>query len=261
MNIFVCLKQVPDTGAVINMTPDQTNIATNQLEYVINPYDEYALEEALMLKDKDSSINITAITAGSQRCRQALNPALAVGADRGIFVDTWEDRSYDSYFNANMVGESIEQGFDLVLCGLQGADYNNGQFPFYLAKKLKVPVVTNIFSIDLVEDDKWVRAVRLNDDGSKTVYEVKLPAVLSFSKGINPLRYASLPGIIKAKSKEVVTVITDEVSASKYRLPFRIKELSQSKQERDNIVISDTDGTAVNRLFEYLVNNLEHFEF
>lgn len=257
MNIFVCLKQVPDTGAVINMAPDQTSIDTNQIEYVINPYDEYALEEALLLKDNDENVNVTAITAGPPRCRQALNSALAVGADSGIFVDTREDRSYDSFFNANMVVKSIaEGGFDLVLCGLQGADYNNGQFPVYLARKLNVPVVTNIFSIDLEAENKSLQAVRLNADGSKTVFEVKLPAVISFSKGRNLLRYASLTGIMKAKNKEVVTVITDEVSASQHRLPFQIREMYQTEQERDNIVITDTDGTAVNSLFEYLVKNL-----
>ena len=208
-----------------------------------------------MLKDQDNNINITAITAGPPRCRQVLNSALAVGADRGIFVDTSEDRSYDSFYNSNMVGEAIATtGFDLVLCGLQGADYNNGQFPFYLAQKLRVPVLTNIISIEWEAGSGSMQAVKLNADGSKTVYAVKLPAVFSFAKGKNPLRYASLPGIIKAKSKEVVTVIPDEVSKSQHRLPFQIRELYLSKQERENIIITDADGTAVSRLFEYLVD-------
>lgn len=258
MKIAVCIKQVPDTGSAITISPDKTGIVTGGMEYVINPYDEYALEAALALKDKDNSINVTAVTAGSARCGQALISSLAVGADRGIFVNIKEDRSYDSYFAAQLVGEAIGQaGFDLVFCGLQGADYNNGQFPFYLANKLNLPVVTNIYGIDLAEGEKHIHAVRLNTDGSKTVFDVKLPAILSFSKGKTPLRYASLTGIVKAKNKEVTMVKVDEAVVSKLCMPFQIKELYQSEQKRDNVIISDTDGTAASRLFAYLASNLK----
>lgn len=262
MNILVCIKQVPDTGIVFDMRADQTGIPANQIEYVSNPYDEYALEEALLLKDKDSNVNITVFTAGPPSCRPAITNALAVGADRGVFVHTSEDRSYDSFFNANLVRDAIENtktAFDLVLCGVQGADFNNGQFPVYLAQKLNVPLVSNIFSMGVQSDYKIVQAIRLNADGSQTVYDVKLPAVLSFSKGKNPLRYAGLPGIIKARTKEIIEIIPDKASELKHRSPFQLKELYQSEHERDNILITDTDGTAVSLLYKYLANNLKAF--
>ena len=260
MNIAVCIKQVPDTGMLINFTPDKTGIVTGDAECVINPYDEYALEAALLLKDKDRNINVTAVTAGVSRCRQVLASALAVGADRGIFVEVKEDRGYDSFFNANLVGETIQNGFDLVLCGLQGADFNNGLFPVYLAKKLNIPVITNIFSINLAAEFQRAQAVRLNADGSKTVFVVKLPTVLSLTRGENVLRYASLSGIIKARTKEIITFVPAEDAVAALRMPLQIKELYHFEQKRDNIIITDADGAAANRLLDYLSNNLKAFE-
>lgn len=256
MNIAVCIKQVPDTGAVIHITADKTGIVTSGMEYVINPYDEYALEAALLLKDEDNTINVMAVSSGPPRCRQALMSALAVGADRGLFIDTQEDRSYDSYFAARMVGGAVAQaGVDLVLCGLQGADYNNGQFPFYLAKRMNFPVITNIYGVELIEDEKRVHACRLNADGAKIVFDVKLPAVLAFARGGTPLRYASLTGIVKARKKELVTVTAGKDAARCYS-PVKVGELYRKEQARDNFIFTNEDGAAAGRLLDYLTGHL-----
>ena len=205
MNVLVCMKQVPDTETLIKIKSDGSGIMTEDIKFVMNPYCEFAVEEALRIKEKFGG-EVILMTLGPQRAVESLRTGLAMGADRAIHLIDPAFEGADGFSTAKALAEAIKkESFDLILCGKQAVDDDMAQVGPILAEFLDLPQVTLITKLELFPDQKKARVER-EVEGGKEVIEVGLPAILTCQKGLNEPRYASLPGIMKARKKEVKAV-------------------------------------------------------
>lgn len=205
MNVIVCMKQVPDTETLIKIKPDGSGIMTDDIKYVMNPYCEFAVEEALRIKEKFGGQAIL-VTMGPQRAVEALRTGLAMGVDRSIHLNDPAFEGADGLATARALAEVIKkESFDLILCGKQAVDDDLAQVGPSLAELLSLPHAVLITKLELFPDKKKAKVER-EVEGGHEVVEVNLPAVFTCKKGLNEPRYASLPGIMKAKKKEVKPV-------------------------------------------------------
>jgi electron transfer flavoprotein beta subunit len=209
VNILVCLKQVPDTESLIKIAPDGKAIVTDNIKWVMNPYDEYAVEEALRIKEKHGG-EVTIIGVGPKRVTEAIRTALAMGADKGILVDDPALPGTDSLGTAKVLAAVIKDlEYDMVLCGKQGVDDDYGVVGSSLAELLGIPQVSVVVKLEVSEDGSMVKAHK-EVEGGTFVIEAALPVLITAQKGLNEPRYASLPGIMKAKKKPLdVKTIAD----------------------------------------------------
>ena len=202
MKIFVCIKQVPDTETKIKLKPDASGIDSTGVKWVMNPYDEYAVEEALKAKEAGKATSVTAISVGPKaRVVDALRTALAMGADDAIVIDAPDD--VDAFVTAKALAAAIKAEGDcrLVLAGKLAIDDNASAVPQMAAEFLGLPQATVVSKLELT--DAGATAERDVEGGAREVMLLQGPAVIAANKGLNMPRYASLPGIMKAKKKPV----------------------------------------------------------
>lgn len=201
MKIGVLIKQVPDTETKIRIKADGSGIETDGIKYIISPYDEFAIEEAIKTKEKNAGSEVTVISLGPPRAVEAIRTALAMGCDKAIHIDD-EAQAPDSYQTAKVLAKVIqENGLEVVFTGRQAIDYDAGQVTPSIAEFLGWPQVMVLEKLELT-GGKAI-ATRRVAGGAKEIYEVPLPAIFGCEKGLNTPRYASLPGIMKAKTKPV----------------------------------------------------------
>lgn len=206
MNILVCLKQTFDTEERIVLEDGQ--ISEDGVEFVINPYDEYAVEEAIKLKEEHGG-EVTVITVGPERAEQALRTAMAMGADKGIIVDSEDLEDADEYTIAKILAEVIkEQEYDIILCGYMAVDDGSAQVGPRLAELLEIPHISTITKLTV--DGEKVE-VEKDVEGDVEVIQSKLPILLTAQQGLNEPRYPSLPGIMKAKKKPLERLDLDDL--------------------------------------------------
>ncbi|MFH1314690.1 MAG: electron transfer flavoprotein subunit beta/FixA family protein [Candidatus Eisenbacteria bacterium] len=211
MNLLVCVKHVPDTESSIRIKPDGSGLETEGLNFVLNPYDEYAVEEAVRLKEKIGEGKITIVCVGPQNATKSIRTALAMGADDAVHVVYDGYQRYDGVATAAILAGVIRgMEFDLILCGKQAVDDDCAQTGPALAEFLGLPNVSVITRLELAEDGKKI-TVHRELEGAEEVIECVLPAVVTAQKGLNEPRYPSLPNIMKAKKKPVVTRSLDEL--------------------------------------------------
>lgn len=202
MNIVVCIKQVPDTASRIEVVDGRVKEET--LTWVVNPYDEYAIEEALRIKEAHGEGKITLITVGPERAKEALKTALALGPDEAIICKDPAFEGSDSYGVATILSRALQKlDYDMVWCGWKGVDQDQGQVGIMLAELLGMPHVSFVVKLELSEDGTRAIAHREVEGGYETV-ETPLPAVFSAQKGLNEPRYASLRGIMAVKKKTIL---------------------------------------------------------
>ncbi len=201
MKIVVCVKQVPDTETRIRIAPEGNAIVEADLNWIVSPYDEFAIEEALRIKEKKGG-EVVLVTVGPERAQSALRTGLAMGADSAVHVKDPLLDATDTLGMARALAAAIKTlaPFDLVLAGQQGVGGDNSQVPGLLAELLDLPQVTVAVKIE-VEDGKAV--VEREIEGAHERWETSLPAVISAQKGLNEPRYASLKGIMGAKKKAI----------------------------------------------------------
>lgn len=202
MNTIVCLKQVPDTETLIKVAG--TTIAADGVKWVISSFDEFAVEEAIRQKEKMGGGAVTIVSLGPDRAIESIRTALAMGADTAVHINdgAYYDKA-DPFATAAALAAAIKGlTFDAVFLGKQAIDDDAGQVPAMLAEQLGLPVVTQVIKIDVAADKKNATVTR-EIEGGQMVMDVPLPAVFSAQKGLNEPRYASLPGIMKAKKKPV----------------------------------------------------------
>lgn len=204
MNIAVCVKQVPDTETRIKLSEDKKKVIEDDIQFILNPYDEFAVEEALKLKEKNGG-DVTVISLGPDRITQAIRSALAMGANKAIHLKT-DLNPNDPAVIAEALSGVLKQGnYDLILLGKQAIDDDHSQMASLLAEKLDLPAVTVVIKLDIVGDS--VVAER-EIDGAHEVIETKLPAIVAAQRGLNEPRYASLKGIMAAKKIQIEQVNT-----------------------------------------------------
>jgi electron transfer flavoprotein beta subunit len=207
VNLIVCLKHVPDTEAKIRIGTDGRSIISDQVKFVINPYDEFAVEEAISIKEKTGEGKVTIISVGDRDALHSIRTALAMGADEGLLLEA-DPAALDPANTAAILAERIgRMEYDLILCGRQAIDGGGGYVGTAVAARLGLPCITDITSLELL--DGAVRVKREIEGGAEVV-EAKLPAVVTAQKGLNEPRYAPLKGIMKAKRMEI-PVETPEV--------------------------------------------------
>src|ERR1700683_487664 len=212
MKIIVAIKQVPVRDSQLRIDPGGRWIQENDLSFEINEPDAYALEEALRLKEKHGGEGV-ALCAGSARASQTIREALAKGADRAIHIEEENLSAFDTLGVAKLLAKAAgSEKPDLILTGLQSDDLGYGQTGVVLAELLGLPHGTIIMAVEKI--DSGIRVKRELEDGWFQNVEMPLPAVLTIQSGINKLRYATLMGIKKAKTKEVKRLTAAELGVS-----------------------------------------------
>ncbi|MDH7515728.1 MAG: electron transfer flavoprotein subunit beta/FixA family protein [Bacteroidota bacterium] len=202
MNIFVCISHVPDTTTKIIIGQDGKSIDRTEVTYILNPYDEFAIEAGLQWKESKGG-EVTAVCVGSPEVKETIRKAFAMGVDKGIHIVT--DSPFDSYGTARALADTLrERRPDVVFCGRQSIDYDGWQVPGMLAELLGMPAVTVVSSLELREDGTFT-AERDIEGGKETIVS-RLPALISAQKGLNNPRYPKLQGIMAAKKKPIEDV-------------------------------------------------------
>jgi len=198
MEIVVCLKQVPDTETQIKIAGNGKSIETGDIKWVMNPYCEFGVEEALRIKTAAGG-TVTVVSLGPARVVESLRTALAMGADKAIHIETDED--LDPLDTAKALAGAIKEiPHDIIFCGQRAVDNDQGMVGAGLAEFLGIPNVSLVTKIELSEDKTKATATR-PVEGQSLIIETSLPALFTAQKGLNEPRYASLPGIMKAKRK------------------------------------------------------------
>jgi electron transfer flavoprotein beta subunit len=199
------MKQVPSSEARILVASDGASIDPTDVEMVVNPYDEYALEEALQIKEAKGEGEVIVVSVGPEKAKEAIRSCLAMGADRGAIVIDESYHGGDGLGTARTLAEVIK-GIepDLVLCGKLSIDVESDCTAIALAEYLGWPHASMVEKLEWAEDGK-AKAYRAIE-GGREVVEVTLPAVLTAEKGLNEPRYASLKGIMQAKRKPIEEV-------------------------------------------------------
>lgn len=201
MKIAVCVKSVPDTETKIAIAPDKKNIDLNGVRFITSPFDEFAIEEALKLKEKNGG-DTTVISVGGKEVTDVLRDSLARGIDSAIHIDDPDLTWLDPLSTAKVLAAAIKDGgYDVILCGQQGVGGDNSQVPTILAELLDVPQVTLVIKLE-VEGDKFKAEREI--EGAHEFVEGTLPVVLSAQKGLNEPRYPSIKGVMAARRKEIV---------------------------------------------------------
>jgi electron transfer flavoprotein beta subunit len=204
MKILVAIKQVPERDAQVSIASDGRWIDESDLNYTINEPDAYALEEALQLKEKNGG-EVVVLCAGPERVLSTLREALAKGADRAIHIEADDLGQRDTLGVAQILADAAKtESPDLILTGLQSDDLGLGQTGVVLAELLGMPHATIIMQVEVT--GSGVKVKRELEDGWFQHVEMPLPALLTIQSGGNKLRYATLMGIKKAKTKETKTV-------------------------------------------------------
>lgn len=203
MKSLICLKQVPDTETQIKVNPEGTGIVTDGIKYIINPYDEFSVEEGLKLREKFKEGEVIILSVGPDRCTEAIRTALAMGADRGVHVNDEAVNGGDPYLIAETLAAAAKnEEYDLIFTGHRAIDDDFCESGAMLAEMLGIPQVTFVTKVE-ISDDKKSATLERDVEGGKEVVEVSLPCVITSQKGLNEPRYASLPGIMKAKKKKI----------------------------------------------------------
>ena len=205
MKTLVLIKQVPNTDSPFRLNGAGTWVDESNITFALNDYDRYALEEALRLKDAGKATEVVALTVGPERAASALRTALATGADRAIHVKDDALTGADPLGIARAIAAAIkDEGFVLILAGLQADDDNYTQTPGLVARLLGRPCATAVLKIE--PGDGVIKVERELENQRVQVVEMTLPAVVAVQTGLNEPRYASLKGIMAAKKKEIRTV-------------------------------------------------------
>lgn len=252
MKIVVCIKQVPDTETRIQIKADRSGIEETGVKWVMNPYDEYAVEEALKLKEAKGSGQVTVISVGPKaRVTEALRTAMAMGADDGIVIDTTEH--LDTFLAAQALAGAIQKegAFDLVLTGKLAIDDNAASVPQILAEKLSIPHVTVVSKLTV---DGKVLAEREIEGGAREVFEIQGPCVIAANKGLNTPRYASLPGIMKAKKKPLKELSLADVGLQASSIKTKLKDFQLPPEKPAVKMISGDAATQAKELVRLLMD-------
>ncbi len=204
MNILVCVKQVPATDSKLQVLPGGNDIDRTGLKFVVNPYDEFALEAALQIKERLGAGEVTVLSLrqhAGQKTEEALRACLAVGADKAVLLNDQAFEGSDSLATARVMAAMIRRlPFDLILCGKQAVDDDGGTVGIQVAEILGIPHVSVVNKLEVNPEARVALAHRLIE-GAIEVVETPLPALITCHKGLNEPRYPSLPGIMKAKQK------------------------------------------------------------
>ena len=216
MKILVCISHVPDTTSKINFTDNNTRFDTNGVQYIIGPYDDYALARAIEIKEATPGTTVTVLNIGLPETEPTIRKALAIGADDAIRVN---GEPTDSFFVASQIAEQAK-GFDLILMGRESIDFNGGVVHAMVGEMLGLPSVSPVMKLDL--DGNKARLTR-EIEGGKEMLEITLPLVAGCQEPIAEWKIPNMRGIMSARTKPLKVVepkaMDKSVTSQKFELP------------------------------------------
>jgi electron transfer flavoprotein beta subunit len=247
LKIVVTVKQVPDPNS--NLTLEADNTLSREKEVVLDPGDECGVEEGLQLKEAHGG-EVILVSMGPERAKDAIRKGLSMGADRGVLITDPQLAGADALLTARALAAAIKpEAPDLVICATESYDGSTGMVPPMLAELLGMPQVS--FAKKVEVDGSTVKVHRQTADGYQVV-EVSTPALISVTAGIAEPRYASLKGIMAARSKEIKQIGLGDLGIDKGEPAETIEGLADAETRKAGSVIED-DGTAVDRIIQVLV--------
>ncbi|KKI91779.1 electron transfer flavoprotein subunit beta [Bacillus sp. SA1-12] len=241
MNIFVLMKRTFDTEEKIIVSNGL--IQEDGAEFIINPYDEYAIEEAIQLRDANGG-EVTVVSIGGEESEKQLRTALAMGCDKAVLINTEDDvEAGDQFTTSKILAEYLkEQDFDLILGGNVAIDGGSGQVGPRLAELLDIAYVTTITKLDI--DGENVTIIR-DVEGDSEVIETTLPLLVTAQQGLNEPRYPSLPGIMKAKKKPLDELELDDLDLDEDDVEAKTKTIEiflPPQKEAGKVLQGDLDN-------------------
>jgi len=241
VNIVVLLKQVPSTESFIEIADDGVSIKTDDLKMVINPYDEFAVEEGIRLKEALGG-SVTILSVGREKTTESIRTALAMGADSGVLIQDSAIEGCDSLGIARILAAALKEiPFDLIIAGQRAVDDDGFQVGVAVAEYLKIPHISMVIKEEII--DGKIRCHRTVEGGT-VILEAPLPALFTTQRGLNEPRYASLPGIMKAKKKllDIKTLADIGLDAEKAGKPMAKIMAMKYPPEREGGTIIDGDS-------------------
>ena len=250
MNIYVCIKQVPDTETKIKLNADSSWIDTAGVKWIMSPYDEFAVEEALRLRDKNPGSTVTVLSAGPARVVETIRTALAMGADNGIHIEIPETADGNLAAKALAGALKKEPKVDIVFSGKEAIDDGAAQVSQLTAEYFGMPYVTVVLNVEYSAGG--VKCKREIEGGAFEMVESPLPVLIAAQKGMNEPRYASLPNIMKAKKKEVKSLKLTDVGASESDQKIRYKNFQLPPPKQAGKKIAGDPATQAKELVRLL---------
>ena len=253
MNIFVFVKRVPDTESKIKINHETNSIIEEGLNFVLSPYDEYAVEEALQIREAKGG-QVTVFSVGPDETQTILKKCLAMGADEAVLIKDDAGETFDALRTAKIISKLLKTKhteFDLLLFGKQSVGADSAQVPSMVAAMLDLPQVNVVTKLDL--EGNAGSALR-EVEGAREKVTFTLPAVISAQKGLNEPRYETLKGIMAAKRKEIPIVTLDELGLQPDELTAQLEltKMESPPVRESGKIIEDEPGEAAKKLAEYL---------
>ena len=247
LKIVVTVKQVPDPNS--NLTLEADNTLSREKEVVLDPGDECGVEEGLLLKEAHGG-EVILVSMGPEKAKDAIRKGLSMGADRGVLITDPQLAGADALLTARGLAAAIKpEAPDLVICGTESYDGSTGMVPPMLAELLGMPQVSFAKKVEI--DGSTIKVHRQTPDGYQVV-EASTPVLISVTAGIAEPRYASLKGIMAARSKEIKQIGLGDLGIEKGEPAETIEGLTDAETRKAGSVIED-DGTAVDRIIQLLV--------
>lgn len=251
MKIAVLVKRVPDTASVFKVAADEVSVETAGIKYVLGPYDEHALEEAIQIREAGKADEVVVVTMGIDSAKEVIRSALAMGADRAIFVEKNVDEAGFAGTGEVLAAALKTEEFGLIFAGKQAVDDDGAQVPERVAELLGMSHTSAIAKFEL--GDGKATVVREVEGGSLNL-EIPLPAVCSIEKGINVPRYPTLPNIMKAKKKEIKELSFADLGLDEANVKsgLVIEKLTLPRQDRLNNILQGETAEQVEQLLSKL---------
>lgn len=261
MKIIVCIKQVPDTTEV-KVDPETNTLIREGVESIVNPFDLFAVEEALKIKEKLENTEITAISMGPPQAEKALKEVIAMGVDRAFLLSDKAFAGADTLATSYTLSIGIRYlgNFDLIICGQQAIDGDTAQVGPGLAGQLDIPQVAYVRKIEKI-DENSARLQRLTEEGHEII-ETSLPALLTVVKEINIPRLPTLKGKLIAKKTDIPILTPDDIGADRQRLgldgsPTWVVKMFSPQVKKESTIFTNDIETTVEKLAEALKEQLE----
>lgn len=257
LEIIVLLKHVPSTEAIIDIADDGRSAKLDGVKKVINPYDEYAIEEALKIKEAHGG-SVVVVSAGDEKAADGVQTALAMGADKGVVINDPLMGEHGALKTAKILSELLKTlPYDLIIAGQRAVDSDNGQVAGAVAEYLDIPSISMVIKQDIT--DGVIRCLK-SVEGGTVLLEAPLPILFTTQRGLNEPRYASLPGIMKAKRKpmEIKTPAEWGIDVDSFEAPtVKIVTLTHPVERTGGEII---DGDSPEEKVDKLVRALHEKE-
>ncbi|MAV63957.1 MAG: electron transfer flavoprotein subunit beta [Candidatus Marinimicrobia bacterium] len=251
MKIVVLMKQVPNEDAAIKIDTSSLSIIEDNVTFITNEPDTYALEEALQLKEKLTEIEeVVVCTMGPASAQQTIKDALAKGADRGIFIENAKQKNQDSLSRAKILAKALKnENFDIILSGLQSDDDGYGQMGILLAELLNMNHASLVMGAEFIDSNK-VKVKRELENGWFQWSELNMPVSLTIQSGLNQPRYASLKGIMGVKKKTIDNYDTESLGIDADKSNTELVKLFNPEKKKVTKFIDGSTDDVVEKLVE-----------